>query len=317
MSQTKFGFVFPGQGSQSVGMLTDLAKTYQLVTETYAEASEVLSYDLWRLTQEGPEQTLNQTTHTQPALLAAGVAVWRVWQSRTSAAPALLAGHSLGEYTALVAAGALLFEDAVRIVRARGRYMQEAVPLGEGGMVAVMGLDAGAVSEVCQGISGPGVVVEAVNLNSPGQVVIAGDHKALDRAVEALSERGARKCIPLPVSAPFHSSLMKPAGERLSADLAGIALQDPSIPVVSNVTAGYHGSGQSVKELLVKQVFSPVRWEECVETLIVGGVGTFVEVGPGRVLSGLVRKISRDVNIMNAEDCSSLEKVLASFREVS
>jgi [acyl-carrier-protein] S-malonyltransferase len=293
----------------------DLYDNFPAARDVFQKAGDVLDMDIASLCFAGPEGELKKTVNAQPAIMTVSVACLAVMGERGLGAE-VVAGHSLGEYTALVAAGSLAFEDAVRIVRARGRYMQEAVPLGEGGMVAVMGLNAGAVQEVCAGISGREGVVEAVNLNSPGQVVIAGDNSALERAVEALARRGARKCITLSVSAPFHSSLMRSAGERLGADLAAIAVKDPALPVLSNVTAGYHGTGQAIKDLLVSQVSSPVRWEECVQRMIGDGVDTFVEVGPGRVLSGLVRKIGRDVRVMNVEDGSSLEKVLASCREV-
>ncbi len=226
----------------------------------------------------------------------------------------MVAGHSLGEYTALVAAGSLDFEDAVRLVRLRGRFMQEAVPSGGGGMVAVMGLEAEAVKDVCTEAARPPGVVEAVNLNCPGQVVIAGDSSSLERAVALLKEKGARRCMPLPVSAPFHSSLMRPAGDRLAGHLASVEVKDPVMPVLSNVTAGYHGTGREIKDLLIRQVYSTVRWEECVRRMVEDGVRLFIEVGPGRVLAGLIKKIDGNVDVLNVEDEESLEKVLPEFR---
>lgn len=311
----KAAFIFPGQGSQQVGMGRDLYEKYGAAREVIDRAGRVLEIDMAGLCFNGPEEELKKTVNAQPAILTVSVAVLAVLREK-GIRPAVAAGHSLGEYSALVAAGALDFEDALRLVRLRGRFMQEAVPLGEGGMVAVLGMDAAAVAGACESVSGGGGVAEAVNLNCPGQVVIAGDRLTLERAVELLKQRGARKCLPLSVSAPFHSSLMRPAGERLAASLEGIRVKDPEIPVLSNVTADYHRDGGGIKELLVKQVYSPVRWEECVRVIVRDGFGPFVEAGPGRVLSGLVRKIDKDVEVLNVEDGASLEKVLASFGEV-
>lgn len=315
MSQTKFGFVFPGQGSQSVGMLTDLAKTYQLVTETYAEASEVLSYDLWRLTQEGPEQTLNQTTHTQPALLAAGVAVWRVWQSRTSAAPALLAGHSLGEYTALVCADALEFADALSLVTARGRYMQEAVPEGQGAMAAILGLDDERVIAACVAAQSEmaGEIVAAVNFNSPGQVVIAGHSNAVERAMDLAKQSGAKRALRLPVSVPSHCALMRPAALRLAQDLAKTSIQPPRIPVINNVDAAAAQDPAQIRDSLTRQLFQPVRWVETVRGMAAQGVHALLECGPGSVLTGLNKRIVPGLNCMAMSDPDGLELALTAI----
>lgn len=313
---SKRSFVFPGQGSQQVGMGRDMYEKYPAARDIFDRANNALGFDITALCFGGPEEELKKTVNAQPAILTVSVACLAVMR-QMGLRPDTAAGHSLGEYTALVAAGSLDFEDAVTLVRLRGQYMQEAVPLGDGGMVAVLGMETGIVSDICSGLSGPEGVVEAVNLNCPGQVVIAGDTSSLEKAVALLNERGARKCLPLSVSAPFHSSMMRPAGVKLETSLSQVKIKDPEIPVLSNVTAGYHGKGAEIKDLLVKQVSSPVRWEECVRRMIRGGTGIFVEVGPGRVLSGLVRKIDRDVEAKNVEDSVSLEKVLASFGEVS
>ena len=306
----KTAFVFPGQGSQQVGMGREIYEKYPAAREVFEIAGRALGMDMASLCFQGPEEELKKTVNAQPAILTVSAACLAVLAGK-GVRPDVAAGHSLGEYTALVAAGSLDFGDAVRLVKLRGQYMQEAVPLGEGGMTAVMGLGSEAVTEVCAGISRSGGVVEAVNLNCPGQVVIAGDNRSMALAVELLKEKGARRCITLPVSAPFHSSLMRPAGERLAADLAAVSVRDPVIPVVSNVTAGYHRSGGEIKDLLIRQVYSPVRWEECVRLMVRDGVGLFVEIGPGKVLSGLIRKIDGSVGVLNVEDSTSLEDILA------
>ncbi|MFZ5596199.1 MAG: ACP S-malonyltransferase [Bacillota bacterium] len=308
-------FVFPGQGSQQVGMGRDIYDGYAAAKDVFDRAGAVLGIDMASLCFDGPVEELTKTVNAQPAILTVSVALLALL-GKAGIRPDVVAGHSLGEYSALVAAGSVDFEDAVRLVRLRGQYMQEAVPLGEGGMVAVIGMETDEVVEICKGLSGPGAVVEAVNLNCPGQVVIAGDNGSLARASAVLKEKGARRCLPLPVSAPFHSSLMRPAGDRLAADMAAVNFRQPEVPVVSNVTAGYHQGGEDIKKLLVKQVSSPVRWEESVRRMVEDGVDTFVEVGPGKVLAGLIKKIDREVSVYNVEDSSSLEKVLASFGEV-
>lgn len=312
----KAAFVFPGQASQYAGMGKELYRDFPEAAAVFKRADDALGFPLSRLCFEGPEDELNLTANTQPAVLTTSVACLEVLNTLGGPVPCAVAGHSLGEYTALVAAGSLVFEDAVRLVRKRGQYMQEAVPVGEGGMAAVMGIDTGLVVETCKKASQYGVV-EAVNLNCPGQVVIAGDTAGLKAVGPLLKEAGARRVMQIPVSAPFHSSLMVPAAKRLEEDLAKVTVADPKVPVVANVSADLVCTGPEVKESLIRQVYSPVRWEECVLKLISLGADTFVEVGPGKVLSGLIKKISREVSILNVEDRSSLEKILALTREVS
>jgi [acyl-carrier-protein] S-malonyltransferase len=286
-------FVFPGQGSQSVGMLAKLADVSPVVRATFDEASAVLGYDLWRLSQEGPAEDLNATERTQPAMLAAGIATWRLWRERGGAQPAVLTGHSLGEFTALCAAGAIDFSACIDLVRFRGRVMQEAVPAGTGAMAALLGLEDADVEAACAEAAAAGGVVEAVNYNSPGQVVVAGDRAAVLRAIDAAKTRGAKRAVELPVSVPSHSSLMKPAGARLAEKLSATELRPPSIRYLSAVDAREHHEPDDIRRLLVSQISSPVRWTATVAALASGGAKHIVECGPGGVLASLVKRITR------------------------
>jgi len=287
-------FVFPGQGSQSPGMQAEFAEVSPLVRATYEEAGEALGRDLWALSREGPAEKLALTVNTQPLMLTAGIAAWRVWQDRGGAAPAWLAGHSLGEYTALVAAGALAFPGAVRLVAERARFMQEAVAEDAGAMAAVLGLDDEAVHAACAAAAGSGVV-EAVNYNAPGQVVIAGEKAAVGRAVEAAKERGARRAMLLPVSVPSHCRLMEPAAERLRAALEDVTIEPPGIAVVNNVDVTAQSDPAAIADALVRQLYNPVRWVETVRFFAAAGAQRVVECGPGRVLAGLGRRIDRSL----------------------
>ncbi|MBS7457631.1 ACP S-malonyltransferase [Coralloluteibacterium stylophorae] len=290
-------FVFPGQGSQSVGMLADLAAAHPQVREAFDEASQGAGLDLWTLSQSGPEQDLNRTELTQPALLAADVAVWRAWQAQGGAVPARFAGHSLGEYAALVAAGALSLADAARLVRERGRLMQEAVPEGVGAMAAVLGADDSVVAEVCMEVSdGEATVVVPANFNSPGQVVIGGHAIAVDAALAVLAGRGVRKAVRLPVSVPSHTPLMRGAAERLAQAMADVRWSAPSIPVVQNADAAVAGDVDGIRDALVRQLFFPVRWTECVRALAAEGATRIAECGPGKVLAGLVKRIDKSLD---------------------
>ena len=302
-------FVFPGQGSQAVGMLAELAAAYPLVGDTFSEASAALGLDLWRLVQEGPAEELNLTHNTQPAMLAAGVAVWRVWQQQGGVQPAYLAGHSLGEYTALVAGGAIEFADAVRLVAERGRLMQAAVPEGTGAMAAILGLDDDQVRAACAQAAA-GEVVEAVNFNSPGQVVIAGHAGAVARAVEAAKAAGAKRAVTLPVSVPSHCALMRPAAERLAQRLASMAVRVPQIPVLHNVDVAVASTADAVRDRLARQLHSPVRWAETVRRLAAEGVTLIVEAGPGKVLVGLNKRIDKSLESVAAYDPTSLAAAL-------
>ncbi len=304
-----FAFIFPGQGSQSVGMLADLATQHPAVGETFAEASEALGYDLWKIVQEGPAEELNQTHITQPAMLAGGMAVYRAWQAQGGAQPAAMAGHSLGEYTALVAAGSLSLGDAVRLVADRGRFMQEAVPAGTGAMAAILGLDDAKVIEVCERAA-QGEVVSAVNFNSPGQVVVAGHKTAVERAVALGKEAGAKRALLLPVSVPSHCSLMQPAAERLAERLAGIDFTAPAVPVYNNVDVRAESDAEAIRTALKRQLFSPVRWVETIQALAGAGVDTVVECGPGKVLAGLNKRIDKAMGTQVTLDADSLAKAL-------
>jgi [acyl-carrier-protein] S-malonyltransferase len=304
---TKSAFVFPGQGSQTVGMLADLAAADGQVMATFAEASEVLSYDLWDLAQTGPAEKLDQTEFTQPALLAASTALWRVAMARGAVRPDVVAGHSLGEYSALVAAGVVSFADAIRLVSERGRFMQTAVPLGKGGMAAVLGLEDAQVREICVAISSASGVVQAVNYNAPGQVVIAGENSALQDAIDACKVAGAKRVVALSASAPFHSELMRPAADKMAAVLAGVNFSSPKIPVIQNVHADYEADADAIRENLVKQMYSAVLWTGTVERMVQDGVTRIIECGPGKVLVGLNKRISRVIDGWSVSDQASLD----------
>jgi len=306
--------VFPGQGSQSLGMLASLADGYAEIRDTFQEASDVLNSDLWSLAQNGPEAELHLTENTQPIMLAAGVAVWRLWQARGGCTPTLLAGHSLGEYSALVAAGALRFDAAVELVRERARLMQSAVSEGQGAMAAILGLSDEAVSEVCDRAA-QGQIVAPVNFNAPGQVVIAGEAEAVARATALASEAGAKRSVRLDVSVPSHCQLMRPASEALGARLAAARVATPRIPVVHNVDAQTHEAPEGVRQALTGQVDHPVRWVDSVRYMIGEGVTTVVELGPGKVLTGLSKRIERSLTALCVQDPESLDQALALCEE--
>lgn len=306
MSDTTLAFVFPGQGSQKVGMLADIAAQHPVIQETFGEASEALGYDMWSLIQQGEQEQLNLTEKTQPILLTSSVALWRLWLAQGGVKPAVMAGHSLGEFSALVCAGSLRFADAVRLVRDRGQFMQTAVPVGEGAMAAVLGLEDDVIIDICQR-SG----AEAVNFNSPGQVVVAGKVAAVDQAIEMLKEAGAKRAMPLPVSAPFHTSLMRPAGEKLAESVAELDVASPEIPVIHNVHAQTETDPEKIKQLLVQQIYSPVLWTGCVQAMVALGIDKTLECGPGKVLSGLSKRIDRSLSSYSIEEPAGLEKALA------
>ena len=310
---TKFAIAFPGQGSQSVGMLAELAAEYPVVKATFDEASQVLGYDLFQLVMDGPAEELNKTWRTQPALLTSSVALWRVWQSINAPMPAMMAGHSLGEYSALVCSGALAFADAVKLVELRGLAMQEAVPEGVGAMAAIIGLDNESIAANCEKAA-QGQVVSPVNFNSPGQVVIAGHKEAVERANVLMKESGAKRALPLPVSVPSHCALMKPAAEKLAVALQSIEIKAPVIPVINNVDVSTETDAARIKDALVRQLFSPVRWTETIEAVANAGVEFEVEMGPGKVLSGLVKRIDKRVDGAAINDPASLQDILAKLQ---
>lgn len=308
----KSAFIFPGQGSQSVGMLATAAESWPIIEKTFSEASDLLGYDLWHLCQHGPAEELNQTTVTQPALLTASVALWRQWFVAGGKAPDYMAGHSLGEYSALVAAESLNFFDAIKLVRLRGELMQAAVPAGEGKMAAILGLEDDDVTAACSEAAN-GDVVSAVNFNAPGQVVIAGSAAAVDRAIEACKARGARKAMPLPVSVPSHCALMKGAAEELAAALDEVSFNDAVIPVVQNVTASVARDSDSLKSNLVKQLYSPVLWTDSVRELVANDVRIAAECGAGKVLAGLAKRIDRDLSVYGIDEPDALAKASEAF----
>jgi [acyl-carrier-protein] S-malonyltransferase len=312
---TKIAFLFPGQGSQAVGMGKELAERYPTAKQTFDEADEALGYKLSQLCFDGPEEQLRMTEITQPAILTASIAAFRV-ASEKGLKPAFVAGHSLGEYSAHVAAGTLSFADAVRTVRNRGKYMQEAVPVGVGAMAAILGMDLEKVAAVCADAA-QGEVCEPANINSPEQIVVSGNTAAVERAAKLADERGAKRAKLLPVSAPFHCSLMKPAQDRLAVDLQAVAFQNPTVPVMCNVDAALVTTAQAGRDALIRQVTGSVKWDQSIRALIAQGVETFVEVGPGKVLCGLMRQIDRSKTAVNVEDEASLEKALSKLQEAA
>ena len=311
----KTAFLFPGQGSQSVGMGKDLADHFPVARAVFEEADQALGFSISKLCFEGPEEELRKTFNPQPAILTVSVAALRVMQEAGLACD-ITAGHSLGEYSALVAAGVLEFADAVRLVNKRGQFMQEAVPLGEGAMAAVMGLDREKVVEICAEVEKEVGAVQAVNFNCPGQIVIAGKTTAVEKAAAALKAAGAKRAIMLPVSAPFHSTLLQPAAAKLAVELDKVPFHEPKLPVVANVTGKIANTSHEIKQLLVTQAANPVLWEDCVAAIAASGVMSSVEIGPGKVLTGFTKKIAPDIVTLNVEDVESLQKTLDYFKEV-
>ncbi len=310
---SSLAFVFPGQGSQSVGMLAELAELHPVIVETFREASDGAGVDLWALSQQGPAVQLDRTEYTQPALLAAGVAVWRAWLQQGGGRPSVLAGHSLGEYTALVAAEALSLRDAAHLVRIRGQLMQDAAPAGTGAMAAVLGADDALVQQVCERASQSQVVVPA-NFNSPGQVVIGGDADAVDRALALLAEAGVRKTVRLAVSVPSHTPLMREAANRLSETMAGLQWSEPRLPVVQNVDAEVHEGVHSIRDALVRQLYLPVQWTGCMQALAARGIARVAECGPGKVLAGLARRIDKSLDARALGTVGDFEAALAEWK---
>ncbi|KMW72061.1 malonyl CoA-ACP transacylase [Photorhabdus luminescens subsp. luminescens] len=302
---SEFAMVFPGQGSQDLGMLADLATAFPAVEQTFAEASDVLGYDLWALVQQGPEEELNKTWQTQPALLAASVAIWRVWQEKGGKAPSLMAGHSLGEYSALVCAGVIDFKQAIRLVELRGKLMQEAVPEGIGAMYVIIGLDNESIDRACKEAA-QGQIVSPVNFNSHGQVVIAGEKEAVERAGDACKAAGAKRALPLAVSVPSHCALMKPAADKLAVVLEGIEFSHPQFPVINNVDVKIEQSAEAIRDALVRQLYNPVRWTDTVEFIAGQGIGQLLEIGPGKVLTGLNKRIVNTLSAAAVNDTTSL-----------
>jgi [acyl-carrier-protein] S-malonyltransferase len=313
---TALGIVFPGQGSQALTMLSDIAAEFSEVETTFNEASQALDYDLWKLTQQGPAELLDQTIHTQPALLAASYALWRILVNQKKVQPALLAGHSLGEYSALVCADAISFKDGIQLVAARGQYMQEAVPAGVSGLAAIVGLDDVTVKNICDKSKAAGEVLSPANFNSPGQVVIAGHLVAVERALVLAKESGARLAKLLPVSVSSHCSLMKPAAERLAAKLQSLTIKKPNIPVVNNVDVCIYASADAIRDGLIRQLYMPVRWVETIQFFEQADIKHIIECGPNKVLTGLNKRISADMRLTTTHDIASLQALLTASSEI-
>lgn len=302
-------FVFPGQGSQKIGMLSELAEHHTLIKETFDQASDVLDYNMWDLIQQGEQEAINLTERTQPILLTSSVAIWRLWNENNGVKPSQMAGHSLGEWSALVCSGVVNFADALKIVRARGQYMQQAVPVGEGAMAAIIGLDNQAILDACANAQSVGVV-DAVNFNAPGQVVIAGSNAAVEAAMDSCKAAGAKRALPLPVSAPFHTSLMKPAADNLADLVNSVTFSAPQVPVVHNVHAQTESDPETIKALMLEQIYSPVKWVDCVNQLKNNGATTLIECGPGKVLSGLTKRIDREISSLATDNVADFTAAL-------